>query len=54
MKEENERRIVPEKQVAGIDDKIMQCKSNISVVNDLIDLAQLNIKRAVWYQKVDG
>ena len=47
MKEENERRIVAEKQVAQIDDKIVQCKSNISVANDLIDLAQVNIKQAV-------
>ena len=31
MMEENERRIVAEKQVAEIDDKIVQCKSNISV-----------------------
>ena len=47
MKEENERRIVAEKQVAEIYDKIVQCKSNISVANDLIDLAQVNIKQAV-------
>ena len=47
MKEENERRIVAEKQVAEIDDKIVQSKSNISVANDLIDLAQVNIKQAV-------
>ena len=47
MKEENERRTVAEKQVAEIDDKIAQCKSNISVANDLIDLAQDNIKQAV-------
>ena len=47
MKEENERRIVAEKQVAEIDDKIVQCKSNISVANDLIDLTQVNIKQAV-------
>ena len=47
MKEENERRIVAEKQVAEIDDKIVQCKSNISVPNDLIDLVQVNIKQAV-------
>ena len=38
------RRIVVEKQVAEIDDKIVQCKSNISVSNDLIDLAEVNIK----------
>ena len=47
MKEENERRIVAEKRVAEIDDKIVQCKSNISVANDLIYLAQINIKQAV-------
>ena len=47
MMEENERRIVAEKQVAEIDDKIVQSKSNISVANDLIDLAQVNIKQAV-------
>ena len=47
MKEENERRIVAEKQVAEIDDKILQCKSNISVANGLIDLEQVNIKQAV-------
>ena len=41
------RRIVVEKQVAEIDDKIVQCKSNISVANDLIDLAEVNIKQAV-------
>ena len=41
MKEENERKIVAENQVAEIDDKIVQCKWNISVANDLIDLAQL-------------
>ena len=41
------RRIVVEKQVAEIDDKIVQCKSNISVSNDLIDLAEVNIKQAV-------
>ena len=43
MKKENERRIVAEKQVAEIDNKILQCKLNISVANDLIDLAQANI-----------
>ena len=47
MKEENEKRIVAEKQVAEIDDKIVQCKSNISVANDLIDLEQVNIKQVV-------
>ena len=47
IKEENERRIVAEKQVAEIDDKIVQCKSNISVANDLIYLVQVNIKQAV-------
>ena len=47
MKEDNERRIVAEKQVAEIDDKIMQCNSNIAVANDLIDLAQVNIKQVV-------
>ena len=47
MKEENERRTVAEKQVAQIDDKIVQCKSNISVANYLIDLVQVNIKQAV-------
>ena len=47
MKEENERRIVAKKQVAEIDDKIVQCKSNLSVANDLIDLAQVNMKQAV-------
>ena len=47
MNEENERRIVAEKQVAGIDDKIVQCKSNIHVANDLANLAQVNIKQAV-------
>ena len=47
MKEENERRIVAEKQVAEINNKIVQFKSNISVANDLIDLAQVNIKQAV-------
>ena len=41
------RRIVVEKQVAEIDDKIVQCKSSISVANDLIDLAEVNIKQAV-------
>ena len=41
------RRIVVEKQVAEVDDKIVQCKSNISVANDLIDLAEVNIKQAV-------
>ena len=45
MKEENERRIVAEKQVAEIYDKIVQCKSNISVANDLIDSAPVNIKQ---------
>ena len=57
MNEENERRIVAEKQVAGIDDKIVQCKSNIHVANDLADLAQVNIKQAVEEkntQKVDS
>ena len=29
------------------DDKIVQCESNISVANDLIGLAQLNIKQVV-------
>ena len=47
MKEDNERRIVAEKQVAEIEDKIMQCNSNIAVANDLIDLAQVNIKQVV-------
>ena len=47
MKEENERRIVAQKQIAEIDDKIVQCKSNISLANDLIHLAQLNIKQGV-------
>ena len=47
MKEENERRIVAKKQVAEIDDKIVKCKSNISVANDLIDLTQVNMKQAV-------
>ena len=47
MKGENERRIVAEKQGAEIDNKIVQCKSNISVANDLFDLAQVNIKQAV-------
>ena len=48
MKEENERRIVVEKQVAEVDNKIVQCKSNISAANDLIDLAHVvNIKRVV-------
>ena len=47
MKEENERRTVAEKQVAEIDDKIVQCKSNISVANYLIDLVRVNIKQAV-------
>ena len=45
MKKENERRIVAEKQ--DFDDKILQCKSNISVANGLIDLEQVNIKQAV-------
>ena len=40
IKRQNERRIVAEKQVAEIDGKIMQFKSNISVANDLTDLAQ--------------
>ena len=52
MKEENERRTVAEKQVAEIDDKIAQCKSNISVANDLIDLAQDNIKNDLKIAKV--
>ena len=47
MKEENERRIVAEKQVAEIDDKIVQCKSNIYVANDLVNMAQVNIKQLV-------
>ena len=47
MKKENKRRIVAEKQIAEIDDKSVQCKSNISVANDLIDLAYLNIKQVV-------
>ena len=47
IKEENERRIVAEKQVVEIDDKLVQCKSNISVANDLIVLEQVNIKQAV-------
>ena len=47
MKEDNERRIVAEKQVAEIDGKIMQCNSNIAVANELIDLAQVNIKQVV-------
>ena len=47
MKQENEKGTVAEKQVAKIDDKIVQCKSNISFASDLIDLAQLNIKQAV-------
>ena len=47
MKEEYEIRIVAEKQVAKIDVKIVQWKSNISVANDLIDLAQVNTKQAV-------
>ena len=46
MKKENERRIVAEKQVAENDNKIMQCKLNISVANDLIDLAQVEEKNA--------
>ena len=46
MNEGNEG-IVVEKQVAEIDDKIVQSKSNISVANYLIDLAQVNIKQAV-------
>ena len=50
MKKENERRIVAEKQVAENDNKIMQCKLNISVANDLIDLAQANIG-ASWREK---
>ena len=51
MKEENERRIVAEKQVAEIYDKIVQCKSNISVANDLIDSAPVNIKQTVEGKK---
>ena len=47
INEENERRMVAEKQVAEIDDKIVQCKLNISVANDFIDLTQVNIKQAV-------
>ena len=47
MKKENKRRIVAEKEIAEIDDKSVQCKSNISVANDLIDLAYLNIKQVV-------
>ena len=47
MKQENKKGTVAEKQVAKIDDKIVQCKSNISFASDLIDLAQLNIKQAV-------
>ena len=47
MKEEYDIRIVAEKQVAKIDVKIVQWKSNISVANDLIDLAQVNTKQAV-------
>ena len=47
MKKENKRRIVAEKQIAEIDDKSVQCKSKISVANDLIDLAYLNIKQVV-------
>ena len=47
MKEEIERKKVAVKQVAEIDDKIVQCKLNISFANDLIDLAQVNIKQAV-------
>ena len=46
MKKENERRIAAEKQVAENDNKIMQCKLNISVANDLIDLAQVEEKNA--------
>ena len=44
MKEENERRTVAEKQLPEIDSKIVQCKSDISVANGLVDLAQVNIK----------
>ena len=47
MKEEIERKIVAVKQVAETDDKIVQCKLNISFANDLIDLAQVNIKQVV-------
>ena len=47
MQEKNERRIVAEKQVADIDDSVVQCKSNISVANNLIDLTEVNIKQAV-------
>ena len=47
MKEENERRKVAEEQAAEVDDKIVRCKLNISVANDLIDLAQVNIKQVV-------
>ena len=47
MKEEYDIRIVAEKQVAKIDVKIVQWKSNISVANYLIDLAQVNTKQAV-------
>ena len=39
--------LVAEKQVAEIDDKIVQCKLNISLANYWIDLARVNIKQAV-------
>ena len=46
MKEENKRRIVAEKQVAEIDDKIAVQVEYICC-KWLIDLAQVNIKQAV-------
>ena len=50
MKEENERRIVDEKQVAEVDGKIIQCKSNISVANDLTDW-MIELICMIWYNK---
>ena len=45
--EEKSKQLQTDKKISGINDEIENCKSNISVANDLIDSAQESIKKAL-------
>ena len=44
--EEKSKQLQTDKKISGINDAIENCKSNISVANDLIDSAQESIKKS--------
>ena len=45
--EEKSKQLQTDQKISGINDEIENCKSNISVANDLIDSAQESIKKAL-------